>query len=385
MNTALAKTFERIKNVCDRDIDNLEKQLSTMCRDTQHVTPDPDNREKPMDVTVPLISDPVKIEVKETKCHVNGDITQKKVALETPPIKKELKRIKVNVPITPPIVIMEESTIMKDIVYAQRLNMSTVNKNGFKTPTYYAKMEGRGDVFVKGPFESEKKAKIQRVLDKTKKLLLLNSLGIELVYLKPDILDQFKMGEPRPFLVMNNLCNDGGDFVSNNFYVSDGLKIVLQRNKLNARVISKERLRDPVIMKQYLLVLCFRYAFGITNTTHLNILLDTKTSKVYSVDENGWFFKETFDSSPKKYLYRSKGCAVKYNTIVEAGFMEHKDFVLETLMDWRDTFMAVSGGCKLSITDEMNFLGCRVTRLILSITALFDSVKNCNCRDLLYL
>jgi hypothetical protein len=94
--------------------------------------------------------------------------------------------------------------------------------------------------------------------------------------------------KPALFVVMKDLCNEGQSSYKTVVKSSKTVKdlVVFDKNSVSTRPISEDLLeKDERAALECLIVLAFRFVMEINDTCNCNIMVNIKTSKVYSIDE----------------------------------------------------------------------------------------------------
>jgi hypothetical protein len=171
-----------------------------------------------------------------------------------------------------------------------------VTGNG-KTDTYFATRPDGQLVFVKGPFDSnytvDKFVKVQLL----KKKMDLHTLDYDVVYLKPDLFPDSPLGlrhklnnaRRYPFI----MCKPVFDFTaetiprrSHSSKVWPATEVVDWSMIPTSSHLSADVLDDPLMMKEFVENVVFRYVFGIGDLAKRNFLVHD--GHILAIDEDSW-------------------------------------------------------------------------------------------------
>jgi len=220
-----------------------------------------------------------------------------------------------------------------------------------KPDTYYAMYKGQS-VFVKGPYKNRKYAKIQVYCDELKCLLnksikesdyLIANNNSRIIKIKPDI--DFLEGRDKSihnnyidsqlYVLMNDLCNYKECIVEKKTSRTFGTLEVLDNSSSHCRTVCLKDFINRQTALGVFMALFFRYIFEINDTCRRNIMVDEKTKKVYTVDENNYF------TGKRSGLFKSN---VQKDWVepVKESFNKYRQDLQTILQLWKQTIQSNS-------------------------------------------
>ncbi len=202
-----------------------------------------------------------------------------------------------------------------------------------KMDTYYAKdIITNKVVFVKGPYPTQQSAEKAIISAKLKMLLGISFIPVEMVMLKPDLLEtplgvRKSLGTTikRPFLIFDNLCGDKFAIKIKESKLWQPTEVVDWEKMTKCQIFNIVKEKNDHLIKQYIEQILYRYIVGAGDLADRNFMM--AEGKIYSVDEDSLGKEVNLCSSLKKTR----------TTIIKNFVHNHKKYFENLIDGWKFT------------------------------------------------